>query len=69
MLSPDLIAILRCPETRQPLHLASAAEMARLPVGFEGALVREDGLRAYPIREGFPILLITEALPLAGAPS
>lgn len=64
MLSPDLLAILCCPETKQPLHLASPEELERLPAGLEGALIREDALRAYPIRDGFPILLIAEAIDL-----
>lgn len=33
----------------------------------DGALVRADGKFAYPIRDGFPIMLVDEALPLAAA--
>ena len=31
----------------------------------DGGLVRADGRALYPIREGIPVLLIDEALPLA----
>ncbi len=71
-LSPELLAQLRCPESRQPLALADEATLARLreaagDAELEGALIREDGTRAYPIRDGFPILLIAEAIDLAPA--
>lgn len=73
-LSPELIAQLRCPETRQPLALADDATVARVRVAsvdadLEGALIREDGLRAFPIRDGFPILLLSEAISLEPEPS
>lgn len=31
----------------------------------EGGLVREDGAILYPVRDGIPVLLIEEGLPLA----
>lgn len=71
MAIPDsVLAILICPETRRPLRRATAEELASiqrgLPTGeapWEGALVCEGPgePRAYPVRDGFPILLKEEA--------
>lgn len=51
-LSPQVLAILRCPLTRSELTLDGDELVATKPVGA--------GLR-YPIREGIPVLLMEEA--------
>ncbi len=65
MISPELLALLRCPLTLQPLRIADSALLARLPAGIDAALVREDGAVAYPVRDGIPLLLPDEAISLA----
>lgn len=62
--SPEILALLVCPVTGQALHLATMEELIGWTAAepFEGALVTGDGSRAYPIREGFPVLVSGEAL-------
>ncbi|MGV3478861.1 MAG: Trm112 family protein [Sphingobium sp.] len=50
-IDPDLLAILVCPLTRQPLHYDEARQ----------ELVSEAAGLAYPIRDGVPVLLVEEA--------
>ena len=71
----SLVELLRCPETLQPLRVATAEELARVnregvvnrsgspvsPVVQEG-LVREDGKILYPNRDGIPTLLVGEGI-------
>jgi len=59
----SLLDLLCCPETHQPLRLATAGELERL--GESAALVRDDGLAAYPIRDDIPLLVLEEQIPLA----
>lgn len=84
MIDPELLAVLACPVTHQPLREATGAELAAWndcieagtlvtvdgrPVEepLEGALVREDGQVAYPVRDGIPVLLEDEGFVVPGA--
>lgn len=81
VIDKDLLSILACPQTHQPLREASAADLQRIngriaaggaknvggkPVSeaLQAGLVREDGQRIYPIKDGIPVLLIDEGLEL-----
>jgi uncharacterized protein YbaR (Trm112 family) len=66
-LAPEVLALLCCPTTRQPLHLATPAELAAMQPSPAAALVREDRRAAYPILDGIPILIAEEAIPLGAA--
>jgi uncharacterized protein len=64
----ELLQILCCPLTRQPLRFAdknalseASAKVAR-PIR-EG-LIRKDGRMFYPIRNGIPLLTPEEGIPL-----
>lgn len=69
--SEETLARLVCPETHQPLRLATGPELAQwdATAPLEGALVTLDGTRAYPVRNGFPIVVAAEALRRAGGPT
>ncbi len=82
----ELLEILVCPETKQPLRLADEAFISgvneRIAQGsmttrggspvtqpLSEALLREDGLRLYLVREGIPIMLLDEAIDLEETPA
>jgi uncharacterized protein YbaR (Trm112 family) len=73
MIAPDLLKILVCPESRQPVDALNR----RIALGevtnrggqkitgrIEGGLIRQDGKLLYPIRNKLPVMLIDEAIPL-----
>ena len=80
MIDQDLLKILACPETHQPLAEASAELLAkanaRIAAGaknrggkdvdgpLESGLVRADQKVLYPVRDGIPVLLIDEGIEL-----
>ena len=81
MLDDELLKILADPKTKEPLRRATAEEVARVnaavgrgaknaagkPVTepIREALVPLSAARAYPIRDGIPVLLFDESIPLA----
>lgn len=84
MIQKDLLTLLVCPATRQPLVEGDAELLARLNAEvaagrlenaggtavtepLEVVLVREDGRVGYPVRNGIPVLLEEEGLPLGEA--
>ena len=83
MMDSELLSILRCPETHQPVRAAEPALVGQLnrQAGsgmlhnhagqlvnekMDGGLVRSDGKFCYPIRRDIPVMLVEEAIPLAG---
>ena len=81
MIDAELLEILCCPETKQPVKMAPKELVDQLnekvaagtlrnrggdPVArpIAEGLLREDGKILYPIRDGIPVLLVDEGLPL-----
>ncbi len=66
-ISPSLLQALRCPKTKQRLRLATEETLApfqAIEPNLTDALLTEDLQRAYPIDDGFPILLVDRAIEL-----
>ncbi len=65
-LSSEVSDLFRCPVTQQKLREAAADELAAFDHEFpEGAWITEDLSRAYPIQDGFPILVPDESCSLS----
>jgi len=63
MISKDLLEILCCPITKQPLREANAEELEKLKL--EAALITADEKYAYPIKNKIPVLLVEERLEIS----
>jgi uncharacterized protein len=68
MIDRELLSILCCPGTRQPLREATDTELnqvrGKVAFDIDGALVREDANIAYVIRNGIPVLILDQGIPL-----
>jgi len=74
MVAPELLEILRCPETMQRVRIATPLEIqpfaaqkltrdgAAITIPVDQGLIREDGKVLYPIRNGIPVMLLEEAI-------
>ena len=64
----ELLEILCCPATHQPLALADekalAAARTRTGKSFTEGLLRADGQILYPVMNGIPLLLVEEGVSL-----
>ena len=69
MISPDLNDLLCCPVTHQPLREASEEELKVFGSDLTAGLIRGDGLVIYPVRNGIPLLVPGEAIPIRQEPS
>lgn len=60
--SSDLAPLLRCPISGLPLREVASEECLKFPGEWdEGGFLSEDGQILYPIRNGFPLLVPSEA--------
>ena len=64
MTDPEVLNILCCPVTHQPLREASSEEIKAFGSNLAAGLIREDGRALFPVRNGIPLLVPGEAIPL-----
>ena len=70
-ISNELLALLRCPSTGQPLSIASKELLASInrkranEPPLNAGLLREDGVVVYPIIDNLPVLLADAAISIA----
>ena len=59
----ELLPLMRCPVSKQPLRLATVEEKraASLPID-QPALISNDARHIYPVADGIPILLPPDTL-------
>ncbi len=69
MIHSDLLSILCCPATHQPLREALPEELHAFGPELTAGLIREDGQVVYPVTNGIPLLLPGEAISLTREPS
>lgn len=64
-LSETISSLLRCPVTQQSLRWVAAEELGEFDGDFpEGGFLSEDLSRAYPVKDGFPLLIKSAAVTL-----
>lgn len=64
MIAPEILHVLCCPLSSQPLRHASEGELKQFAPDLKGALIRADGQVLYPIRNGIPLLVPGSAIQL-----
>lgn len=66
MIDPELLALLRCPETGQSVREIQPDELAalnaRIPSPILAGLIREDNALVFPVVEGIPVMLLEESI-------
>ena len=68
MIPFDMLQLLSCPVTHQPLREATRDELKAFDQVLAEGLIREDGQVIYPVRNGIPLLLPGEAIPITREP-
>ena len=73
-LDSQFVGLLRCPASRSALEEVSLEQLSNLGLtraqcaGWDAGLLRADRRGAYPLRNGIPVLLAEELVPLGSDP-